>query len=189
MQPLIILLAAPSGTGKSTMAKRLFEDFPNLIFSISATTRPPREGESHGVDYYFLNMDEFQQKIDDKDFLEWEEFYGGTRYGTLRSELVKNTEKGYFTLLDVDVKGAVRIKSLFNERCLALYLRPPSLEILEERLRNRNTESESSLKLRIDRAEEELRYASHFDNIITNDDLEKAYSELKDVVQTFMNSY
>ena len=187
MQPLIILLAAPSGTGKSTMAKRLFEDFPNLIFSISATTRPPREGESHGVDYYFLNMDEFQQKIDDKDFLEW----GILWWYSLRNiafRTCKNTEKGYFTLLDVDVKGAVRIKSLFNERCLAL-LRPPSLEILEERLRNRNTESESSLKLRIDRAEEELRYASHFDNIITNDDLEKAYSELKDVVQTFMNSY
>ena len=92
-------------------------------------------------------------------------------------------------LLDVDVKGAVRIKSLFSERCLALFLRPQSLEILEERLRNRNTESESSIKLRIERAEEELRYASHFDNIITNDNLDKAYSELKDVVQTFINSY
>ena len=92
-------------------------------------------------------------------------------------------------MLDVDVKGAVKIKSLFNKRCLALFLRPKSLEILEERLRNRNTESESSLKLRIERAEEELRYASHFDNIITNDNLDKAYSELKDVVQTFINSY
>ncbi len=189
MQPFIILLAAPSGTGKSTMAKRLLEDFPNLKFSISATTRSPRNCESHKTDYYYLSMDEFQQKIDDGDFIEWEEFYGGTRYGTLRSELVKNTEKGYFNLLDVDVKGAVRIKSLFNERCLALFLRPKSLEILEERLRNRNTESESSLKLRIERAEEELGYAIHFDNIITNDNLDKAYSELKDVVQTFINSY
>ncbi len=189
MQHLIILLAAPSGTGKSTMAKRLSEDFPNLKFSISATTRLPRKGELHGVDYYFLNIDEFQQKIDEEDFLEWEEFYGGTRYGTLRSELVKNTEKGYFTLLDVDVKGAVRIKSLFNECCLALFLRPPSLEILEERLKNRNTESESSLKLRIQRAEAELKYASHFDNIITNDNLDKAYSELKNIVQIFMNSH
>ena len=92
MQPLIILLAAPSGTGKSTIAKRLFEDFPNLKFSISATTRAPRKGESHGADYYYLSMDEFQQKIDNGDFIEWEEFYGGTRYGTLRSELVKNTQ-------------------------------------------------------------------------------------------------
>ena len=104
MQPLTILLAAPSGTGKSTMAKRLFNDFPQIKFSVSATTRAPRKGESHGVDYYFLSKDSFQQKIDDGDFIEWEEFYGGTRYGTLRSELVKNTEKGYFTLLDVDVK-------------------------------------------------------------------------------------
>tara|TARA_B100000989_G_C19532276_1_gene470772 strand:+ start:1644 stop:2213 length:570 start_codon:yes stop_codon:yes gene_type:complete len=189
MQPLIILLAAPSGTGKSTIAKRLFEDFPNLKFSISATTRAPRKGESHGADYYYLSMDEFQQKIDNGDFIEWEEFYGGTRYGTLRSELVKNTEKGYFTLLDVDVKGAVRIKTLFNERCLALFLQPPSLEILEKRLRNRNTESESSLKLRRERADEELKYAGHFDAIITNDNLEKAYSELKNVVQTFLNLY
>ena len=188
MQPLTILLAAPSGTGKSTMAKRLFDDFPQLKFSVSATTRAPRKGESHGVDYYFLSMESFQQKIDDGDFIEWEEFYGGTRYGTLRSELVKNTEKGYFTLLDVDVKGAVRLKSLFDEHCLALFLRPPSLETLEERLRNRNTDSETSLKLRLERAEEELGYAGQFDHIITNDDLERAYSELKETVQTFMNS-
>ena len=188
MQPLTILLAAPSGTGKSTMAKRLFNDFPQLKFSVSATTRAPRKGETHGVDYYFLSMYSFQQKIDDGDFIEWEEFYGGTRYGTLRSELVKNTEKGYFTLLDVDVKGAVRLKSLFDEHCLALFLRPPSLETLEERLRNRNTDSETSLKLRLERAEEELGYSGQFDHIITNDDLEIAYSELKETVQTFMNS-
>ena len=189
MQPLTILLAAPSGTGKSTMAKRLFNDFPQIKFSVSATTRAPRKGESHGVDYYFLSKDSFQQKIDDGDFIEWEEFYGGTRYGTLRSELVKNTEKGYFTLLDVEVKGAVRLKQMFGHQCLALFLRPPSLEILEERLRKRNTDSEESLKLRLERAEEELSYADHFDQTIVNDTLEVAYQEVKEAVQTFMNTF
>ena len=184
-----IILVAPSGTGKTTIAQRLFQDFPQLKFSVSATTRSPREGEREGVDYFFLPPSEFQSKIEEGDFVEWEEFYGGSRYGTLASELVKNTEKGYFTLLDVEVKGAVRLKQMFGQQCLALFLRPPSLEILEERLRKRNTDSEESLKLRLDRAEEELSYADHFDQTIVNDTLEVAYQEVKEAVQTFMNTF
>ena len=184
-----IILVAPSGTGKTTIAQRLFQDFPQLKFSVSATTRSPREGERDGVDYFFLTPSEFQSRIEEGDFVEWEEFYGGSRYGTLASELVKNTEKGYFTLLDVEVKGAVRLKQIFGQQCLALFLRPPSLEILEERLRKRNTDSEESLKLRLERAEEELSYADHFDQTIVNDTLEVAYQEVKEAVQTFMNTF
>ena len=184
-----IILVAPSGTGKTTIAHRLFQDFPQLKFSVSATTRAARKGEQDGVDYYFLTPAQFQAKIDEDDFVEWEEFYGGSRYGTLASELVKNTEKGYFTLLDVEVKGAVRLKQMFGQQCLALFLRPPSLEILEERLRKRNTDSEDSLKLRLKRAEEELSYAEYFDQTIVNDHLEMAYQEVKEAVQTFMNTF
>ncbi|MEL0010713.1 MAG: guanylate kinase, partial [Bacteroidota bacterium] len=107
-----IILVAPSGTGKTTIAHRLFQDFPQIKFSVSATTRAARKGEQDGVDYYFLTPAQFQAKIDEDDFVEWEEFYGGSRYGTLASELVKNTEKGYFTLLDVEVKGAVRLNQM-----------------------------------------------------------------------------
>ena len=110
----LIILAAPSGSGKSTLAKMLFDDFEDLKFSVSATTRSPRKGEENGVHYHFLNKAEFQQKIDENDFLEWEEFYGGTRYGTLRSEVDKKLKTGYFILLDIDVKGAVNVKQIYG---------------------------------------------------------------------------
>lgn len=183
----LIIIAAPSGSGKSTLAKMLFEDFDELRFSVSATTRSPREGEQDGVHYHFLSKEEFQQKIDAEDFLEWEEFYNGTRYGTLRSEVDKKLKTGYFILLDIDVKGAVNVKQIYGDDCLSLFIQPPSLKVLKQRLESRGTENEYSLGLRLERASEELEYADRFDQIIINDDLDAAYAQLKHTVTEFMN--
>ena len=183
----LIILAAPSGSGKSTLAKMLFDDFEELRFSVSATTRSPREGEENGVHYHFLNKAEFQQKIDAGDFLEWEEFYNGTRYGTLRSEVDKKLKTGYFILLDIDVKGAVNVKQIYGNDCLSLFIQPPSLKVLKQRLESRGTETEYSLGLRLERASEELEYADRFDQIIINDDLDTAYAQLRRAVTEFLN--
>lgn len=184
----IIILVSPSGGGKSTIAKRLFEDYPELKFSVSATTRSPRSGEENGVHYHFLTAQEFQDRIDHNDFLEWEEFYGGTRYGTLRSEVDKKLDSGYFVLLDIEVKGAVNVKNIYGDDCLGIFIMPPSLQVLKQRLEARGTESDATLALRLERAEEELSYADRFDQTIINDDLETAYAQVKDAVNQFMNS-
>lgn len=183
----VIILAAPSGAGKSTLAKMLFADFEALKFSVSATTRSPRKGEEHGVHYHFLSKTEFQKKIDENDFLEWEEFYNGTRYGTLRSEVDKKLKTGYFILLDIDVKGAVNVKQIYGNDCLSLFIQPPSIAVLKQRLEGRGTENEETLSLRIERANEELEYADQFDHVIINDELDTAYAQVKEVVTKFMN--
>ncbi|MBO6523835.1 MAG: guanylate kinase [Balneolaceae bacterium] len=183
----LIILAAPSGSGKSTLAKMLFDDFEELKFSISATTRSPRKDEVNGVHYHFLSKEDFQKRIDAEDFLEWEEFYSGTRYGTLRSEVDKKLETGYFILLDVDVKGAVNVKRIYGDDSLSLFIQPPSLKVLKQRLEARGTENEYSLGLRLERASEELEYADQFDQVIINDDLDTAYAQVKHAVSKFMN--
>lgn len=184
----VIILVAPSGSGKTTLAKRLFKDFEDLKFSVSATTRPPREGEINGKHYHFISKLDFQSKIDQNDFLEWEEFYGGKRYGTLRSEVDKKLNLGYFVLLDVEVKGAVNINEIYGDDCLSIFVQPPSIDVLKQRLIARGTENDETLALRLERAKEELTYADRFDRIIINDDLETAYSQIKQVVLEFMNS-
>ena len=184
----VLILVAPSGGGKSTIAKRLFQDFPELKFSVSATTRNPREGEENGTHYHFLSPEEFQHRIDSDDFLEWEEFYGGSRYGTLRSEVDKILNSGYFILLDIEIKGALNVKQIYGNESLSLFIQPPSFEVLEQRLRERGTETEETLALRLERAKEELETADKFDRIIINDDLETAYNEVKSIVSNFMNS-
>ncbi|WP_069130918.1 guanylate kinase [Rhodohalobacter halophilus] len=184
----ILILVSPSGGGKSTMTKRLLRDFDKIKFSVSATTRPPRKGEEDGVHYHFLTKENFKQKVADGDFLEWEEFYNGTMYGTLRSVVENELNKGYFILLDIDVLGAKNVKELYGDEALALFIKPPSLQVLKERLIARGTESEETLNTRIERAEKELEYASDFDTVIVNDDLETAYNQIKETVSNFINS-
>jgi len=183
----IIALASPSGGGKSTMTSRLLNDFDNLQFSVSATTRSPRKEEVHGKHYYFISKDDFRKKIEKGDFLEWEEFYNGTMYGTLRETIENDIKKGYFTLLDVDVLGALNVKKIFGDDVKTIFLAPPSLEVLKQRLISRGSESEESLKLRLDRAGEEITYKNKFDNVVVNDNLEEAYNELKSIITTFIN--
>ncbi|MDX1592094.1 MAG: guanylate kinase [Balneolaceae bacterium] len=184
----IIILVSPSGGGKSTMKKRLIEDFDQLQFSVSATTRAPREGERDGVDYYFLDRREFNEKIQKKEFLEWEVFYNGTMYGTLRSVVENDLNKGYFVLLDIDVLGAKNVKQMYGPEALAIFLSPPSIQVLKERLLARGTEDPESLQTRLERAENEMAYANEFDVNIVNDDLDKAYAKIRKTVSTFINS-
>ncbi len=170
------------------MSNRLLEEFEDLKFSVSATTRPPREGETEGIHYHFLTRDEFKKRIKNNEFLEWEEFYNGTMYGTLRESVESELEKGYFILLDIDVLGALNVKKIFGNNALAVYLAPPSIDILKKRLKLRGTESEETLKTRIERAKKEMTYADKFDQVVVNDDLETAYNQLKEIVSTFINS-
>jgi guanylate kinase len=182
----IIILVAPSGSGKTTMAEKLLDDFETIRFSVSATTRSPRKGEVHGKDYYFLTGQEFQDKIDSGEFLEWEEFYNGSRYGTLKSDVDRMRNNGFTVLLDIEVLGAMNIKKIYGSESLAVFLKTPSIEVLRERLIARGTETDESLQTRLNRAAEELRYEDKFDLTIINDDLETAYAELKQAVSEFI---
>ena len=184
----VIVVVAPSGAGKTTIAHRLLKDISHLKFSVSATTRSSRKGETDGVDYHFLSPDEFQQHIDQGDFLEWEEFYNGKRYGTLRSEIDKQLKKGYFILFDVEVKGAVNIKKAFGDRCLSIFIKPPSMEELQNRLLKRGSENDKTLAERLERAKMELGYEKQFDVSVANDNLEEAYARVKSLVQSFIHN-
>lgn len=182
----LIILVAPSGSGKTTIARRLLNDFPRIKFSVSATTRSPREGEQDGKDYFFLSREEFDQKIEQNDFLEWEEFYNGSRYGTLRSEVDKLIESGYFPLLDIEVKGAINIKRQYGSRSVSIFIQPPSIEELKKRLLTRGTEDDASLETRLERAQKELGYATRFDYVVINDELDTAYKQVKTIVNSFI---
>ncbi len=184
--PKLIVIVAPSGAGKTTIARKLVAEFNHIRFSVSATTRPPRSYERDGVDYYFLTPDEFQHKIDVGEFLEWEEVFNNYRYGTLRSVIEKQIKDGYFPLLDVEVNGALNIKEQFGDRCISFFIQPPSLEILRDRLTSRGTETEQSIAYRLNRAEKELKLADRFDHVIVNDDLDRAYEEIKSILTPFV---
>jgi guanylate kinase len=185
MSRKIIVFTAPSGSGKTTIARRVMESLPGVRFSVSATTRPPRDGEKEGVDYYFVSADRFRQLISDNAFLEFEEVYPDRFYGTLESEVSRRAEDGPL-LLDVDVKGAVNVKARYGDEALTLFIRPPSIDVLEERLRARGTETDASLRTRLQRAREELTYEPHFDTVIVNDDLEMAISETFAAIERFL---
>lgn len=170
------------------MAKKLLSDFDKLKFSVSATTRLPRQGEIDGRDYYFMTAHEFQDRVQNGQFLEWEEFYNGTMYGTLKAHVESELEKGYFIMLDVDVLGALNVKKIYGEDALTIFIKPPSMNVLEERLRNRGTETEESLKIRLKRAEKEITYADKFDRVVINDKIETAYSRIYHAVQNFISN-
>lgn len=183
-----MVLVAPSGAGKSTMARRLLDDFDRLRFSISATTRQPREYETDGKEYHFLSQEEFQQKIDNGEFLEWEEVFNGNRYGTLRSAIDSLMEKEYFVLLDIEVLGALNVKEMYGDQAFCIYIMPPDLEELKRRLKRRGTESEEMLHSRLERARKELDYADRFDKVVINDDLETAYREIHTLVSEYIGA-
>ncbi len=188
MNHKVIIFSAPSGSGKTTIITEVLKSFPELEFSVSACSRKPREGEIHGKNYYFLSVDEFKKKISNDEFVEWEEVYKDQFYGTLKSELQRIWNKGNHVVFDVDVVGGVNLKKKFPENSLAIFIKAPSVEELENRLRNRGTETEEEIKKRIGKAKEELAYSDYFDIIIVNDDLIKAVAETKKVISNFLES-
>jgi guanylate kinase len=189
MSGKLVILSGPSGAGKSTIAKRLVENKEfNLSFSVSACSRKKRVGEEHGKDYYFLSIDEFKTKIEENEFLEWEEVYPGNYYGTLRIEVEKHRSLGRNIIFDVDVVGGINIKRQYKENSISIFIQAPSLEILEQRLTARNTESPESLVKRVRKAKMEMTYARKYDHLVTNDNLETAVKEVAELVRGFLDS-
>ena len=183
----LIVFSAPSGTGKSTIAKMVLQRLANIKFSVSATTRQKRAGEQEGVSYYFLNKEDFEEKISTGGFIE-HEFFFGNHYGTLLDKTVEIIDAGTHILLDLDVKGALNVKRLFPDNSLLLFLKPPSIEVLEERLKGRASEDEESLKARLERARLELGYADRFDEVIVNDHLDDAVEAVTAIVSKFLSN-
>lgn len=178
----LIVLSAPSGGGKTTVARRLLEAYPQLRFSVSATTRQMRPGETHGKDYFFLSHEEFLRRIDEGDLLEYEEIFGNL-YGTLRSEVERSLHDGVPLIFDVDVKGALSVRKAFPDDTLLMFISPPDMAILEQRLRARSTESDEQIRLRLARAAMEMQYIGQFDIVIINDDLQKTLLAAEQAVQ------
>src|SRR5690606_25211002 len=172
MEGKLIIFSAPSGAGKTTIVKHLLKKFPDkLAFSISASTRQPRNNEVHGKDYYFISEETFLHRVAQKEFVEFEEVYSGTYYGTLRSEIERIWEQGKIVIFDIDVIGGLHLKRKFGKQALAIFVQPPSMDALIDRLRGRGTDSEEKLKERIEKADKELKYNTQFDIVLENDNL------------------
>ena len=188
MSGKLIIVSAPSGAGKTSIVKHLLKEQPNLAFSISATSRAKREGERDGKDYYFLTIDDFKRKLDNDEFLEWQEVYHNQFYGTLKSEIERIWNEGKHVIFDVDVLGGLNLKKIFGDKALAVFIQPPTIEALKERLCGRGTEDEASLKKRLDKAEYELSFADQFDTVIVNDILKTAQEEAVTKVNTLLTN-
>jgi guanylate kinase len=186
MKGKLIIFSAPSGAGKSTIVQHLVKQNLGLEFSISVTSRKPREGEEEGREYHFISSEEFRNKIKENAFIEWEEVYPEKYYGTLYSELERIWNRGKHAIFDIDVEGGMNLKKAYHDRACAIFIKPPSREELEKRLRFRGTDNETSLRLRLGKALNELEYASRFDHIIINDSLEEALAESENVVREFL---
>jgi guanylate kinase len=186
-QQKIIIITAPSGAGKTSITKHLLEKFSDrLAFSISAATRQARGNEQNGKDYYFMSLEDFTNKIQHGEFVEWEMVYEGKYYGTLRSELNRIWGEGKVPVLDIDVKGAIHVQEQFPETTLSIFIEPPSVDELKRRLQSRGTESEESLAARVNKASYELSFKQSFDKIILNDNLEKARLLAEQIVEEFL---
>lgn len=185
----LIIFSAPSGSGKTTVVKHLLQTMPNKLgFSVSATTRKPRPGEENGREYHFLDLEDFEKRIEQNEFLEHEEVYAGILYGTLWSEVHKIWEQGRAVVFDVDVQGGLSLKRRFKDQALAIFLRPPSVEILMDRLRKRSTEVEHHLQERIAKANFELSFESQYDVVVVNDVLEDTLKRCEQIVTDFLNN-
>jgi guanylate kinase len=184
----LIVISAPSGAGKTSIVHHLLKSMDELSFSVSACSREKRDNETHGKDYYFLGVEGFQNKIKEDAFLEWEQVYENQYYGTLKSEIERIWSEGKTVIFDVDVIGGLNIKKQYPKECLSLFIMPPSLEVLAERLLGRRSESDESLHKRLDKAEEEIAQNQEFDRVILNDDFEIACEETVEVITNFIKS-
>lgn len=183
----VVIFSAPSGSGKTTIVKRLLERYAEFEFSISATSRAPRGAEQHGVDYYFLSQEEFAAKVAADAFVEWEEVYAGTSYGTLKSEVERIWEKGHVILFDVDVMGGINLKRIFGEQACSIFIMPPSIEELRRRLEGRGTDAPEVIEKRVAKASFELEKAPEFDHTVINDELERAVTDTCRILDDFLN--
>jgi guanylate kinase len=182
----LIIFSAPSGAGKTTLVKHVMSQVDNLTFSVSACSRKKRVGEIDGKDYYFLTVEEFKKKIAAGEFIEWEEVYPDHFYGTLYSEVENKRNRGLHVVFDVDVKGGMNIKKIFGDEALAIFIKPPSVDVLKERLLKRGTDSPEDIGTRVEKAEYELTFAKHFDVVIVNDDLKRAQQETVSAIHEFL---
>ena len=181
-----IIFSAPSGSGKSTIVNHILGLYPELEFSVSATSRAPRGREQDGREYYFFTADRFREMIEEGKFVEYEEVYPGSFYGTLKSEVERIWQKGHVIIFDVDVKGGVNLKRIFGDKALSVFISAPSVEVLRDRLEKRATDSPEAIAGRVAKAAEEMTYAGQFDYVLVNDDLEKAYAEADRVIGGFI---
>ncbi|MEN8250527.1 MAG: guanylate kinase [Bacteroidota bacterium] len=186
MEEKLLIFCAPSGSGKSTIVQHLMKCIPQLAFSISATSREPRGGEVNGREYHFISPEQFRQKIEAGEFIEWEEVYPDQYYGTLRSEVERIWNSGQHAMFDIDVVGGVNLKKNYGQKALSIFIQPPSLQVLEQRLRDRGTDDEAQLQKRLGKAEFELDFAPQFDHIVVNDTLEHALAQAEHLVRNFL---
>jgi len=186
MREKVVIFSAPSGSGKSTIVNHILKLHPEMEFSVSATSRPPRGQEKDGVEYRFLTTEEFRDLIKSDKFVEYEEVYDGRYYGTLKSGVERIWEKGHVIIFDVDVKGGVNLKKYFGDKALSVFIQAPSIDVLRERLLKRGTDSLEEIEKRIAKAEEEMTYAGKFDRILINDDMNKAFAEAEKLVNDFL---
>lgn len=184
----IIILTAPSGAGKTSITRYLLQHNSALGFSVSAATRSPRPNETHGKDYYFISTEAFQRKIEENAFIEWEMVYEGKYYGTLKSEICRLWNEGKTPVLDIDVQGAIHVQNQYPNQCLSIFIDAPSIEVLNQRLISRGSETPESLAARLNKATYELSFKQHFDAIIVNDNLDEACAKAEAVVNTFLNA-
>lgn len=181
-----VIFSAPSGAGKTTIVHYLLREIPLLAFSVSACSREPRGREIPGVDYHYFSVEEFKKKIANDEFIEWQEVYENNFYGTLKSEVQKCWDEGKIVVFDVDAEGGINLKKIFGEAALSVFIKPPSLFVLEQRLRNRRTETEEKIQMRLQKANRELTRAALFDYVLMNDNLEKACIEAREKVKEFI---